>query len=80
MITPPNFGSGGGSCLPSMVVVALGEPGVPVVCWAAAGRQVVASSVAAENASVVVFMAGPSSRKCVYGRDPDPGCILVRSS
>src|SRR5678815_2588868 len=31
LITPPNFGSGGGSCLPSMVVVALGEPGVPVV-------------------------------------------------
>ena len=26
LITPPNVGSGGGSCLPSMVVVALGEP------------------------------------------------------
>ena len=35
LITPPNFGSGGGSCLPSMVVVALGEPGTPVVCGAA---------------------------------------------
>src|SRR6266481_9370883 len=34
LITPPNFGSGAGSCLPSMVVVALGEPGSPVVCWA----------------------------------------------
>src|SRR5437773_7983946 len=32
LITPPNFGSGGGSCLPSMVVVAPGEPGTPV-CW-----------------------------------------------
>ena len=31
-ILPPNFGGGGGSCLPSMVVVALGEPGTPVVC------------------------------------------------
>src|ERR1043166_2970487 len=31
LITPPNFGSGGGSCFPSMVVVAPGEPGVPVV-------------------------------------------------
>src|ERR1044071_7098071 len=31
LITPPNFGSGGGSCLPSIVVVALGEPSVPVV-------------------------------------------------
>src|SRR5262249_11374885 len=33
-ITPPNFGGGGGRYFPSMVVVALGEPGVPVVCWA----------------------------------------------
>ena len=32
LITPPNFGGGGGSCLPSIVVVALGEPGTPVVC------------------------------------------------
>jgi hypothetical protein len=31
LMTPPNFGSGGGSCFPSMVVVALGEPGTPVV-------------------------------------------------
>ena len=34
LITPPNFGSGGGSCLPSIVVVALGEPGSPVTCCA----------------------------------------------
>src|SRR5580692_6713489 len=27
LITPPNFGGGGGSCFPSMVVVASGEPG-----------------------------------------------------
>src|SRR5262245_20139278 len=38
LITPPNFGGGGGSCFPSMVVVALGEPGVPVICWADPGR------------------------------------------
>src|SRR5262249_49475570 len=30
LITPPNFGSGGGSCLPLMVVVASGEPSLPV--------------------------------------------------
>src|SRR5262245_7082626 len=36
LITPPNLGSGGGSCLLSMVVVALGEPGVPVICCARA--------------------------------------------
>ena len=29
---PPNGGGGGGRYLPSIVVVALGEPGVPVVC------------------------------------------------
>src|SRR4249919_3229620 len=37
LITPPNFGSGGGSCFPSIVVVALGEPRVPVTCWALLG-------------------------------------------
>src|SRR6516225_11518167 len=31
LMIPPNFGSGGGSCLPEIVVVALGEPGSPVV-------------------------------------------------
>src|SRR5450631_984628 len=34
VITPPNFGAGGGSCWPLSVVVALGEPNVPVTCWA----------------------------------------------
>ena len=37
LITPPNFGSGGGSCLPLMLVVALGEPNVPVTCCARTG-------------------------------------------
>ena len=32
LITPPKFGSGGGSCFPSIVVVAPGEPGTPVTC------------------------------------------------
>src|SRR6185295_3815630 len=35
-ITPPKFGSGGGSCFPSIVVVVPGEPGTPVVCCASA--------------------------------------------
>jgi hypothetical protein len=30
LTTPPNFGGGGGSCFASIVVVALGEPGVRV--------------------------------------------------
>ena len=32
LITPPNLDGGAGSCFPSIVVVALGEPGVPVIC------------------------------------------------
>src|SRR5258705_8245629 len=36
-MSPPNFGGSGGSCLPSSVIVALGVPGVPVICWPAAG-------------------------------------------
>src|SRR5271169_4992785 len=47
LITPPNFGSGGGSCLSPMVVVALGEPGSPVV-WI---------SARAEGATVLINVA-----------------------
>jgi hypothetical protein len=36
-ITPPNFGGGAGSCFPSIEVVALAEPGVPVTSCAPAG-------------------------------------------
>src|SRR5215470_4143955 len=43
LITPPNFGSGGGSCLPLIVVVAPGEPGVPVVWIWSAGRELAAA-------------------------------------
>src|ERR1700722_2966144 len=35
-ITPPNGIGGGGSCFPSSVIVALGEPGTPLICWARA--------------------------------------------
>ena len=38
LITPPNFGAGGGNCLPLIVVVAPGEPSLPVTCWAMAGK------------------------------------------
>src|SRR5271155_6232110 len=45
LMTPPNFGGGGVIFFPSIVVVALGEPGVPVTCWAAAGATAVARSI-----------------------------------
>src|SRR6266513_1067057 len=56
LITPPNFAGGGGSCFPSIVVVALGEPGTPVTCCAAAGaRTNVAANRNATAATTLVF-------------------------
>src|SRR5271165_3598193 len=75
LMTPPNFGGGGGSCLPSIVVVALGEPGVPVTCWAPAGKQAMTRSVAVDNASVVVFMV---EKSCVTRARFAVPCIIGR--
>src|SRR5262245_17642416 len=47
LITPPNFGSGGGSCFPLIVVVALGDPGSPVVCTCARAEGATAITAAA---------------------------------
>ena len=58
LITPPNFGSGGGSCFPSMVVVALGEPGTPVVSWAVA----VAAASRNNEAAIATQRVWPSRR------------------
>src|SRR6478672_6460331 len=58
LITPPNFGSGGGICLPSMVVVALGEPGVPVV-WISARAEEATARTATANI--------PLRRTCFVG-------------
>src|SRR6516162_5206025 len=49
LIMPPNFGSGGGSCFPSIVVVALGDPGTPVTCWADTEKQPSAKMLMAAN-------------------------------
>src|SRR5215470_19442876 len=49
LITPPNVGGGGGRYFPSMVVVAPGEPGVPVVCCAGAGAPSASSKEAATS-------------------------------
>src|SRR5512136_1514264 len=55
LITPSNFVGGGGNCLPSIVMVALGEPGTPVICCAIAGPA--ASTTARRNASVAKIIA-----------------------
>src|SRR6266567_3486955 len=61
-ITPPNLVGGGGSCLPSIVIVALGEPGVPVIVWAiAAGRQLALRRKLNVSNFVVLFMSRFSS-------------------
>src|SRR6201995_3163373 len=56
LISPPNFGGGGGRYFPSIVVVALGEPGVPVVCWASVGSTVNTVNVVAESNIADFFM------------------------
>src|SRR5882672_11331972 len=55
LITPPNFGGGAGSCFPSSVVVALGEPVAPVACCAATG--VTVSMEASKNPASAATIA-----------------------
>src|SRR5271167_972266 len=54
LITPPNFGGGGGICFPSIEVVALGEPGVPVTCCAATRAEVASPNTARNTATRIV--------------------------
>src|SRR5262249_11941842 len=70
LITPPNFGSGAGSCLPLIVVVAAGEPGVPVICCADdATTSVKAFKRPSENTIFCIlnlsFRCDPSSASCI---------------
>jgi hypothetical protein len=60
LISPPNFIGGGGSCFPSIVTVASGEPGVPVMCWALAEKAAIkmkAATAAQRRILVLVFIA-----------------------
>src|SRR6185295_6315088 len=62
LITPPNFGGSGGSCLPSSVIVALGVPGVPVICCAAADPARRAGTATSKVARPV------ANSHCCFGR------------
>src|SRR5208283_4042659 len=78
LMIPPNFGGGGGSCFPSMVVVALGEPGSPVVCWAEADNAIVkmkAPTAAQRNNPLLITSSGRSNRQNVL-----VDCLLISSS
>src|SRR6201993_4197215 len=58
LMSPPNFGGGGGRYFPSIVVVAPGEPGVPVICCAAAGRfEIAATAIDASSSSQMRLVA-----------------------
>src|SRR5271157_5970262 len=71
LITPPNVGSGGGSCFPLRVVVAVGEPGSPVVCWAEADN-----ALARRKAAVVKGQSPEIEARTVFSffimLPPDP--------
>jgi hypothetical protein len=57
-MTPPNLGGGAGSWLPGIVVVALGEPGVPVICCAAVGSPDIAAITSeASSPRRILFVA-----------------------
>src|SRR5215467_10988517 len=58
LITPPKGGCGGGRYFPSIVVVALGEPGVPVICCASAGTRAATARFRAVIVTTIVFMPG----------------------
>src|SRR5260221_13268458 len=70
LISPPNFGGGGGRYFPSIVSVALGAPGKPLICWAPAGAKEVTIAVGAEDANVAGFLAPTLQRmkKCLTAK------------
>src|SRR5215471_8241417 len=60
LIVPPKGGAGGGRYFPSIVVVALGEPGVPVVCWASMGLAIKArAKTIGMKALIFISMSSP---------------------
>src|SRR5438132_10191370 len=70
LITPANIGGGGGSCFPSIVVVALGEPGTPLICWACA--------VTAANDNPTQKESSPRTRQpMIRFLEPSWVCIVL---
>src|SRR5271165_3672484 len=67
LMTPPNGVGGAGSWLPSMVVVALGEPGTPVTTCAGAGpahnRTMTIADVKRNTLSAFTIFSPPQSGK-----------------
>jgi hypothetical protein len=59
------LGSGGGSCLPSIVVVAPGEPGTPITCCVKADAELNAIKLALNSAARGTFTIDASRLKCL---------------
>jgi hypothetical protein len=79
LISPPNFGGGGGRYLPSIVVVAPGEPGVPVICCAAIGRtETVAKATDVNSTSQMLLVALMVRSLDETTRRTENGMALVR--
>src|ERR1700730_4225836 len=78
LITPPNFSGGAGSCSPLMVVVALGEPGVPVISWAGAGRatNIAAAAVSSDGEKVLIKWMASFFIGCSFLCDCLGGAVL----
>src|SRR5438045_5258186 len=70
LITPPNGRGGAGSCFPSIVVVALGDPGSPVICWAVvegATAITAAAIVALKITYLIGFIGGLAKLGAITG-------------
>src|SRR6266850_5841754 len=87
LITPSNFIGGGGICFPSIVTVAPGEPGVPLICCAGVDRATNIIAVAVSDAARLsmfrfVFMGlvicvSSGSRSCGSGAFRGCGFSLI---
>src|SRR5262245_48569028 len=60
-IVPPNLQGACGICLPSIVVVALGEPGVPVICCVSAVIGTERTDTRINSRSDIFIVASPAS-------------------
>src|SRR5215472_6117895 len=95
LITPPNFGGGGGSCFPSMLIVADGEPGMPLTRLPSAMAAVAGTLEPADadpaGAPLLVLVlhetipatavaaATPHRRICLLGSIISLPCVLLLS-
>ena len=77
MITPPNVGSGAGSCLPLIVVVALGEPRTPVTWGAPAGPPSAATATWRAAAATMPMSRVQPFRPLTGGRCRTEGYIPI---